>query len=124
LSVLGINEQNNFGIFEAGISTVHEMEKLEPIIQPTIGILTNIGSAHDEGFTSIAEKIKEKLKLFSNVSTLIYNKNKTIDAFIHPKTKTFTWSCKEDGANVLIAKKAIVDKTILTIRLKGIPLKL
>ncbi len=119
LSVLGINEQNNFGIFEAGISTVHEMEKLEPIIQPTIGILTNIGSAHDEGFTSIAEKIKEKLKLFSNVSTLIYNKNKTIDAFIHPKTKTFTWSCKEDGANVLITKKAIVDKTILNIRFEG-----
>ena len=52
LSVIGINEQHNFGIFEAGISTVSEMEKLESIIRPTIGILTNIGSAHDEGFAN------------------------------------------------------------------------
>ena len=85
LSVLGINEYHNLGIFEAGISTINEMNRLEPIIQPSIGILTNIGSAHDEGFSSMGEKIKEKLKLFANVSVLIYNKNKTIDAFINPK---------------------------------------
>ena len=64
LSVLGINEKHNFGIFEAGISTKEEMQKLQAIIQPTIGILSNIGSAHDEGFGNIGEKIKEKLKLF------------------------------------------------------------
>jgi alanine racemase len=83
LSILGINNQHNLGIFEAGISTVAEMEKLQNIIRPTIGILTNIGSAHDEGFASIGEKIKEKLRLFSNCNTLIYNKNKTIDAFLN-----------------------------------------
>jgi len=64
LSVLGINEKHNFGIFEAGISTKEEMQKLQAIIQPSIGILSNIGSAHDEGFGNIGEKIKEKLKLF------------------------------------------------------------
>ena len=85
LSVVQINENHNFGIFEAGISTVNEMENLERIINPTIGILTNIGSAHDEGFANIGEKIKEKLKLFINVKILIYNKNKTIDAFLNPK---------------------------------------
>ena len=62
------------GIFEAGISTVNEMEKLERILKPTIGILTNIGSAHDEGFDNIGQKMKEKLKLFPQVKVLIYNK--------------------------------------------------
>jgi len=42
---------------------------------PTIGILTNIGSAHDEGFANIGEKMKEKLKLFHHAKILIYNKN-------------------------------------------------
>lgn len=116
LSVLGINEKHNFGIFEAGISTKEEMQKLQAIIQPTIGILSNIGSAHDEGFGNIGEKIKEKLKLFSDVSVLIYNKNKTIDAFIKPEVKTFSWSCKETNADVFISKKSILDKTILEVK--------
>jgi UDP-N-acetylmuramyl pentapeptide synthase len=80
LSVIGINEQHNFGIFEAGISTVFEMEKLEPIIRPTIGVLTNIGSAHDEGFSNTAEKIKEKLRLFDRSQILIYEKNDPVEA--------------------------------------------
>jgi alanine racemase len=50
LSVIATNEKHNLGIFEAGISTVNEMAALQEIIKPTIGILTNIGSAHDEGF--------------------------------------------------------------------------
>ncbi|WP_310379498.1 bifunctional UDP-N-acetylmuramoyl-tripeptide:D-alanyl-D-alanine ligase/alanine racemase [Flavobacterium sp.] len=116
LSVISINEKHNLGIFEAGISTRNEMEKLETIIKPTIGILTNIGSAHDEGFANIGEKIKEKLKLFQNATLLIYHKNKTIDAFINPKIKTFTWSCKDEKADVFITKKSILDKTILNIR--------
>ena len=81
LSVLAINEKHNLGIFEAGISTVHEMQALQKIIKPTIGILTNIGSAHDEGFENIGEKIKEKLQLFKDVEVLIYNKNKTTEQF-------------------------------------------
>ncbi|MFY0482261.1 bifunctional UDP-N-acetylmuramoyl-tripeptide:D-alanyl-D-alanine ligase/alanine racemase [Flavobacterium sp. PLA-1-15] len=114
LSVISINEKHNLGIFEAGISTINEMQKLEPIIKPTIGLLTNIGSAHDEGFSNLGEKIKEKLKLFPNVDVLIYNKNKTIDAFIK-NVKTFTWSCKDREADVFISKKTILDKTLLHI---------
>ncbi|WP_026706076.1 bifunctional UDP-N-acetylmuramoyl-tripeptide:D-alanyl-D-alanine ligase/alanine racemase [Flavobacterium soli] len=114
LSVISINEKHNLGIFEAGISTINEMQKLEPIIRPTIGLLTNIGSAHDEGFANLGEKIKEKLKLFANVDVLIYNKNKTIDAFIK-NSKTFTWSCKDRDADVFISKKSILDKTLLHI---------
>lgn len=115
LSVIAINEKHNLGIFEAGISTINEMEKLQEIIQPTVGILTNIGSAHDEGFANIGEKIKEKLKLFEKVKVLIYNKNKTIEAFLNPSIKTFSWSLKDINANVFIAKSAILDKTILKI---------
>ncbi len=116
LSIIAINDKHNFGIFEAGISTINEMEKLETIIKPNIGILTNIGSAHDEGFDNIGQKMKEKLKLFRNVDLLIYNKNKSIDAFLNPKIKVFSWSFKDETADVFITKKAILDKTILQIR--------
>ena len=115
LSVISINEKHNLGIFEAGISTVGEMENLETIIKPNIGILTNIGSAHDEGFSNIGQKIKEKLKLFVDADVLIYNKNKTIDAFVSSKIKTFSWSFKADTADVVISKKSIIDKTILKV---------
>lgn len=115
LSVIGINEYHNLGIFEAGISTVNEMQNLETIIQPTIGILTNIGSAHDEGFANLGEKIKEKLKLFKNVSVLIYNKNKSIDAFLDPAIKTFSWSSSEKNADVLVHHKTIKNETYLNI---------
>ena len=118
LSILGINEKHNLGIFEAGISTVQEMEKLQRIIQPTIGILTNIGSAHDEGFPSVAEKIKEKLKLFSTVNVLILNKNKTIIAFVNPKIKTFSWCSDDKSADVFITKKNIGELTELHVTYK------
>ena len=111
LSVLGINEKHNLGIFEAGISTVNEMANLQKIINPTIGILSNIGSAHDEGFNDVGEKIKEKLKLFSHVEVLILNKNKTIEAFLNPKIKTFTWSSEDGKADVFLIAKENGDKT-------------
>lgn len=66
LSVWQMNEQHTLAIFEAGISRPGEMEKLQKIIQPTIGVLTNIGEAHSEGFASLQEKEAEKQKLFKN----------------------------------------------------------
>lgn len=115
LSVLGINEKHNLGIFEAGISTINEMENLQRIIKPTIGIFSNIGSAHDEGFHDAGEKIKEKLKLFSSVDVLIMNKNRTIEAFLYPKIKTFTWSSDDGKADVFVIAKESPDKTELKI---------
>ncbi|MBY0486234.1 MAG: bifunctional UDP-N-acetylmuramoyl-tripeptide:D-alanyl-D-alanine ligase/alanine racemase [Flavobacteriaceae bacterium] len=111
LSVLGINEKHNLAIFEAGISTTNEMANLQKIIQPTIGILSNIGSAHDEGFHDAGEKIKEKLKLFSSVEVLIMNKNRTIEAFLNPKIKTFTWSSEDGKADVFVIAKESSDRT-------------
>ena len=71
LSVWQMNGQNTLAIFEAGISQPGEMENLEKIIKPTIGMLTNIGEAHSEGFENKEQKLKEKLKLFDNCDTVI-----------------------------------------------------
>jgi len=113
LSVIGINEQHNLGIFEAGISTVSEMEKLETIIRPTIGVLTNIGSAHDEGFANTNEKIKEKLRLFDRAQILIHPKSEAIDALIPPELKTLSWSFSDPKATVLVTKKQQAAQTQL-----------
>ncbi|MBS1506907.1 MAG: bifunctional UDP-N-acetylmuramoyl-tripeptide:D-alanyl-D-alanine ligase/alanine racemase [Bacteroidetes bacterium] len=72
LSVWAMDKHHQLGVFEAGISRPGEMEVLANIIAPTIGIFTNIGTAHDEGFANLQEKIDEKLKLFLRVKTLIY----------------------------------------------------
>ena len=116
LSVIAINDKHNLGIFEAGISKMNEMEKLETIIKPTIGIITNIGTAHDEGFEDLEKKIKEKLKLFKHSKLIIYQKNKIVETLIESKIKTFSWSYNDETADVFVVKKAIEDKTILQIR--------
>src|SRR5258708_1552540 len=72
LSVWAMQSFHQLGIFEAGVSMPGEMGKLEKVIMPTIGVFTNIGTAHDEGFENIQQKINEKLKLFANVKVLIY----------------------------------------------------
>jgi UDP-N-acetylmuramoyl-tripeptide--D-alanyl-D-alanine ligase len=95
LSVWQINDSNDLGIFEAGISKPGEMQALADIIQPTIGVLTHLGTAHDEGFTSTKEKIDEKLKLFKNCDLLIYNYEALLDYKDELKTrKCFSWSRK------------------------------
>lgn len=73
LSVWQLNAHHTLGIFEAGISEINEMTRLQSIIAPTIGILTSLGSAHDEGFDSSQQKLEEKLILFKNSETLIVN---------------------------------------------------
>lgn len=72
LSVLNISAGDTLAIFEAGISQPGEMKNLEKIIQPRIGIFTNIGNAHDEGFKNKQQKIEEKLLLFQHSSYLIF----------------------------------------------------
>lgn len=107
LSVFQINEFHNLGIFEAGISTVSEMEKLELILKPNIGILTNIGSAHNEGFESVKQKISEKLKLFAHCNTLIYKKDELVDEIIpsqfnHKNIQLLSWSFQDVGADIQV----------------------
>lgn len=71
LSVWEMSEKHQLGIFEAGISQKGEMEELANIIQPTIGILTSIGTAHQEGFVHEVEKRNEKWKLFQKAKAII-----------------------------------------------------
>ena len=71
LSVWRLDEKASIGVFEAGISKPGEMQRLRSVINPTVGILTNIGQAHDENFVSRQQKIDEKLQLFTHCNTLI-----------------------------------------------------
>ena len=72
LSVWQLNANTELGIFEAGISQKGEMEKISRVINPTIGVITNIGAAHQENFSSRLEKLQEKLKLFEKCESIIY----------------------------------------------------
>jgi Alr-MurF fusion protein len=109
LSVWRMNEGHTLGIFESGISQKGEMENLQKIINPEIGIVTFIGSAHAEGFSTIDEKINEKLLLFKNSEQLIFcadneKLNNAVINFINtqnPTLKTFAWS-KKDNASLFV----------------------
>ena len=103
LSVWQINTLYTLGVFEAGISMPGEMEKLEKVIRPTIGIFTNIGEAHSEGFKNIGDKIGEKAKLFANSNTVIYCKDEAAvdEAMLSLQQKKntflFTWGQNADA---------------------------
>ena len=111
LSVWQINKDNDLAIFEAGISEPGEMARLEKIIKPSIGIITNIGQAHDEHFNKenpALEKVGEKLELFKESNLIIYCKDYTqihdaINSVDYVGKRLFTWS-KKQKADMQIAK--------------------
>ena len=78
LSVWLLQENTQVGIFEAGISKPDEMNALRDIIQPTIGVITNIGTAHQENFDSVDTKCQEKLKLFHDAEVVFYPANDSV----------------------------------------------
>ena len=71
LSVWQLNEQTELAIFEAGISEIGEMARLQPMIRPTIGVITYIGAEHGENFPSLEAKRAEKMRLFTGCDTII-----------------------------------------------------
>ena len=73
LSVWQMDENTDIAIIEAGISRMGEMKRLKHIICPTIGVLTNIGGAHQENFVSEVDKCMEKLELCRDCDVIIYN---------------------------------------------------
>lgn len=102
LSVWQMAPRHNLAIFEAGISQPGEMERLAAVIQPTIGILTNIGAAHNEFFHNNEEKLIEKTKLFKNCQKVIYcSDNPLIHNYFKQnerfKGKTISWGHTEDA---------------------------
>lgn len=118
LSVWQLDEEAELGIFEAGISMPDEMEKLEPIIRPTIGVLTKIGEAHQENFTSLQQKIMEKLELFTNCDVFIYDEDselvsQCVDQMVLSQ-KAFSWSRKNRDAHLYISSvKKKGDHTVI-----------
>ena len=111
LSVWQMNSRHEMAIFEAGISRPDEMEHLQTVIQPTVGIFTNIGEAHSEGFISLAQKVGEKLKLFTRVNTLIYNNDQKellgviIGTGILENLNTFSWGADENSDLQVVEKQ-------------------
>ena len=73
LSVLMMEGDERVAVFEAGISQSGEMERLERILRPDIGVITNIGDAHQENFSSLAEKLDQKLGLFAGARTIVFS---------------------------------------------------
>ena len=125
LSVWMMDEKNELAIFEAGISLPDEMDALENIIHPEIGIITNITKTHNEGFTNDIEKTKEKLKLFTNSKSIIYRKDYTIiDELISSDQNKLTWSTNVAlNADILIKDIEILsEETLFTLLYKNFTL--
>jgi len=118
LSVWALNETSELGIFEAGISEMQEMECLQPIIEPTIGIFTNLGDAHQENFSGLKQKCEEKLKLFKQAESLIYcSDNKLVEICIAQsdfKGKLISWGKSEKSVlQILQVEKSIYATTVI-----------
>jgi alanine racemase len=128
MSVWLMEPTHQLGIFEAGISQPGEMDALEKIIRPDIGIFTNIGAAHSEGFLNIRQKINEKLLLFRHVKTLIYCRDyaELQDCLIQFANSTrvdaeesrriFSWSFKGDADLIITERESLQGRTRLTAR--------
>ncbi|MGW8121718.1 bifunctional UDP-N-acetylmuramoyl-tripeptide:D-alanyl-D-alanine ligase/alanine racemase [Roseivirga echinicomitans] len=108
LSVWPLSETHDIGIFETGISEPGEMLPLKKVIQPTQGILTNIGSAHEQYFSSIDQKLDEKLILFEGIDQFFYrNDNALIDERLNgmkkPPKHKISWGFNP-AANLQVEK--------------------
>ena len=126
LSVWLLNETTELGIFEAGISEMGEMEALQSIIRPTIGILTNIGGAHQENFYSVPDKCMEKLTLFKECDVVVYDgDNELISACVSKSlfgAREIAWSRKDNERPLYIASIEKGDSsTTIRYRYLGMP---
>lgn len=108
LSVWLLNENTQVGVFEAGISEKGEMQALRDIIQPTIGVFTSLGDAHQENFGSLKEKCEEKIRLFHDAKAIVYSlDDELLDDVIRAsgeKAERLTWSVKDRNATFYVSK--------------------
>jgi alanine racemase len=126
LSVWKLDDKYRFGIFEAGISLPGEMEKLRRVIDPDIGIITNIGDAHSENFADNRTKAKEKLRLFTGASSIVYCSDFAIireeilnDPVLSEKN-LIDWSFNDRNARIFVEKAcAERDGTMLNFTFNG-----
>ena len=113
LSVWLLNEQTEVGIFEAGISQPGEMFALRDIIQPTVGVLTSLGAAHQENFRSMEEKCLEKLELMHDTEAMVYcSDNDIISRCIRRmqyKGEKISWSQCDEQASLFVKEIKVMD---------------
>jgi alanine racemase len=109
--VMKLDEKYKLAVFEAGISMPGEMTRLQEIINPDVGVITNIGDAHRENFPDDKTKASEKLKLFKNASMIIYCSDHklihsliTDDPILRTK-KLIDWSAENRSASVFVEKR-------------------
>ena len=118
LSVWLLNEQTEVGIFEAGISQPGEMFALRDIIQPTIGVFTSLGAAHQENFRSMEEKCMEKLELMHDTQAMVYcSDNDTVSRCIRRmqyKGEKIAWSQCDEQAALFVKSTNISHSSLLT----------
>ena len=118
LSVWLLNEQTEVGIFEAGISHPGEMFALRDIIQPTIGVFTSLGAAHQENFRSMEEKCMEKLELMHDTQAMVYcSDNDTVSRCIRRmqyKGEKIAWSQCDEQAALFVKSTNISHSSLLT----------
>lgn len=126
LSIWQMQETHELGIFEAGISLPGEMDKLQQIIRPDIGLLTNIGEAHGEGFDSMKDKLAEKLKLFRDVQLLVYCKDHAlVDDTVQQMLRmgslrtALSWGINP-GADIMVSYHTTAGRTMVSAVYKGI----
>ncbi|MFD2200451.1 bifunctional UDP-N-acetylmuramoyl-tripeptide:D-alanyl-D-alanine ligase/alanine racemase [Shivajiella indica] len=114
LSIFGIDPTHQVAIMEAGISRPHEMEKLYEMLKPQLGIFTNIGTAHEEGFDSLLVKLEEKARLFRSCEFIVFRKEHIEIARLlkkeFPESKLVSWSDKL-GADITLTPKKELDRT-------------
>lgn len=108
LSVWLMDEHTQVGVFEAGISKPGEMAALRAIIRPTIAVLTNLGTAHQENFSSMEAKCREKLVLFHDARTVVYDADNAIVRRIVSETdiqgETIAWSRRDKNAAFYVSE--------------------
>jgi len=131
LSIWQMNEQHNLALIEAGISKSGEMKALEEMIKPGIGVLTNIGEAHDQGFENRNSKILEKLDLFKHSNALIYTSDnpelqKSMLAwhFGNPAPRLVSIGKEKESTIRILKLNKQRDKTIVELRYAGDDLQL
>jgi len=125
LSVWNMSDQFDLAVFEAGISQPGEMEHLSQIIQPTIGLITNLGEAHQENFSSKKEKLLEKLKLFTSCKEIIYRKDQQLvdrgirELFGQSDKKFWAWSSEDENADLFFEFKKYATSTEIRTNFRG-----
>lgn len=123
LSVWQLDNTYNLGIFEAGISQPGEMDSLRKIIQPTIGVWTNIGAAHTQGFKSEQQKAEEKARLFAEVNSLVYCKDAIVASFNpadntsglpNKNTRLVSWSRFKEATLIVRSEEQSQQQTLIS----------